>query len=249
MFNNSDKFDHLIGLAAVKCTEEEARALNDLDTDNVSFDASYYRKRNKAINKYKQRAFVGITKAAAIRVAAVLMIMITLTCVLIGCVPELRRAIYDAIVEWYNEYFTVRYEDPDGKEKEAGHSEESTTETEISADAPEYIVEIRKPTDLPEGVWEDAVVQNNTSMTFDYYIGDEYLFSFTQMILKPNDNYFDNEDVNVMLIKINGNDATAVEHVGKKDIDIFWNDNAYSYHIFSTECDLETLLEYAKSVK
>ena len=62
MFNNSDKFDHMIALAAMKCAEEDARALNELDTEGVSFDASYYRKRNRVINKCKRRSTVKLGK-------------------------------------------------------------------------------------------------------------------------------------------------------------------------------------------
>ena len=49
MQNNSDKFDHLISLSAIKCTEEDAKKLKDIDTSDVVFDASYHRKRNKLI--------------------------------------------------------------------------------------------------------------------------------------------------------------------------------------------------------
>jgi hypothetical protein len=69
------------------------------------------------------------------------------------------------------------------------------------------------------------------------------------VILDPSNKYVDNEDVDVTHIKINGNDATVVERIDNKDIDIFWNDSEYSYHIFSTECDLDILVEYAESVK
>ena len=51
MQNNSDKFDHLISLSAIKCTEEDAKDFNDLDTSDVVFDSSYYRKRNKIIKR------------------------------------------------------------------------------------------------------------------------------------------------------------------------------------------------------
>ena len=69
------------------------------------------------------------------------------------------------------------------------------------------------------------------------------------MVLKPNDKYVDNDDVNVKYININGNDTTIVEFVDKKEINIIWNDKEYSYHIFSTECDLQTLFKFAESVK
>ncbi|MBR4031269.1 MAG: DUF4367 domain-containing protein [Clostridia bacterium] len=246
MLNNTDKFDHLIALAAMKCTEEEASELKSLDTSSVSFDPSYYRKRSKIIRQYKHKP--NGRRSTAVRLAVAIAAAVIVMSLLIGCVPRLREAIYNAIVEWYNECFSVRYEDPNGKDKETGYEEESTTEAESVA-APTYIKNVRKPTDLPEDVWEDVIVENNTQIMLDYYCGDEYLFSFTQMIIKPNDKYIDNDEVNVKYIDINGNSATVVEYIGKKEINIIWSDNEYSYHIFSTECDLSTLVEYAKSVK
>lgn len=247
MLNNSDKFDHLIALAAMKCADEEADELNSLDTSSVSFDPSYYRKRSKVIRQYKHKP--RDRRSTAVRLAVAIAAAVIVMSLLIGCVPRLREAIYNAIVEWYNDYFSVRYEDPDGKEKETLYEEESTTANELGADAPIYIEDIHKPTDLPEGVWEDVLSENNTHIIIDYYCGDEYLFSFTQSLLKPIDRYVDNDEVNVKYIDINGNNATVIEYIGKKEINIIWSDNEYSYHIFSTECDLSTLVEYAKSVK
>ena len=246
MLNNSDKFDHLIALAAMKCADEEADELNSLDTSSVSFDPSYYRKRSKVIRQYKHKP--RDRRSTAVRLAVAIAAAVIVMSLLIGCVPRLREAIYNAIVEWYNECFSVRYEDPDGKEKETGYEEESTTEAESVA-APTYIKNVRKPTDLPEDVWEDVIVENNTHINLDYYIGDEYLFSFTQSILKPIDKYVDTEGVDITYVEINGYNATVVVYPDKKEAYILWNDSEYSYHIFSTKCDIDTLIEYAESVK
>ena len=257
MQNNTDKLDHLIALAASKCLDEEAKALMDADTSNVKFDDDYYRKRKKAINKYKRRHSLRLTKTVAIRVAAAIMIMITLTCALIGCVPKWRRAIYNAIVEWYDNYFSVTYEDPDATPAETRHPETTEAEPEEanagepeeSKPVPTYIEEVRKPRDLPDGVWEDVLAQNLTTTNIDYYLGEEYLFSFSQRLLKANDKALDNEDATVTYINVNGNDATIVKYVNKRELNILWDDGEYTYHIFSTECDTETLIMYAESVK
>jgi len=166
-------------------------------------------------------------------------------------VPEWREAIFNAIVEWYDDCFAVRYENPEGNEKETGHKEESTSEpeTEEMISVPTYIETIRKPTNLPEGVWEDVLAQTRTGNNSDYYLNDQYLFSFSQILLKPLDDYIDNEDANVTRANINGYDATVVEYVDKSEIYILWSDGEYSYQIFSTECDVETLIRYAESVK
>lgn len=249
MQNNSDKFDHLISLSAIKCTEEDAKKLKDIDTSDVVFDASYHRKRNKLINKYRLESSVKSTKSVMIRVIAAILIMVMLSCALIGCMPRLREAIFNAIVRWYESYVTVNYDSQDGLEMETGYKEEITDKIDNDVVAPIHIVNVRKPTNLPEGVWEDLVTQTRTRLNIDYYCNEDYLFSFSQMLLEPNDKRVDNEDVDVTHIKINGNDATIVESIYEREIYIFWNDGEYSYHMFSTVCDFETLIKYAESVK
>ena len=243
---NQDKFDHLIALAAMKCSEDEAEALKDLDTSNVCFDDAYYRKRSKMIRKYRRTQGVKRSKFIATRLLAAILVTVALAALLIGCVPGLRQAIYDAIVDWYEQYFTVHYESPSGQEKET--SPETTPENEQIV-VPTFIKDVRKPSNLPEEVLEDIIINNNTKVSIDYYIGEQHLFSYTQFLLKPSDKYVDNEEVDVTYTYINGNYATIVDYVDKKETNIIWSDGEYSYHIFSTQCDVETLLEYANSVK
>ena len=256
MQNNTDKLDHLIALAASKCLDEEAKALMDIDTSNVQFDAEYYRKRKQAINKYNRRSRLKCTKTVAIRLLAAIMIMVMLSCALIGCVPKWRRAIYNAILEWYEDCFAVRYEATTGEEAEtrypettAAEPEEAAAEPEESKPVPTYIEEVRKPRNLPEVVWEDVVIQNLITINIDYYVAEEYLFSFTQRVLKSNDKQFDNEGAEVTYIQINEKDATVVEYADKEEIYVLWSDGEYAYYIISTECDVETLIQYAESVK
>ena len=232
----------------MKCTEEEARALRELDTSGVEFDASYYRKRKKIINQCKRASFRKTAKTVTVRVAVAAMILVMLGGVLIGCVPGLRKAIFDAIVKWYESYVTVRYDNQEGQGEETGH-EETTPQPNAALVAPTYIEDIRKPTDLPEGTWEDVLAKNSTTIYIDYYCNDDYLFSFSQMLLKPRDSRVDNEEIDVTYIKINDKDAMVVESLNESEINILWSDGEYSYSIASIVCDLETLTQYAKSVK
>ena len=248
MQNNSDKFDHLISLSALKCAEEEAKKLKDLDTSDVVFDASYYRKRNKVIRKCRRVSSLRFHKSVALRVAVAIMIIVMLGGVLIGCVPGIRKAICDAIVKWYESYVTVRYDHQDGQDEETGY-EETTPQTDATLVAPMYIEKVRKPTDLPEGAWEDIVTKNSTAIAIDYYCNEDYLFSFSQMLLEPRDSRIDNEVVYITHVKINDNDAMVVESVNEREISIVWCDGEYSYIIVSATCNLESLIKYAKSVK
>mgnify|MGYP003290713408 CR=1 FL=1 len=249
MWSNSDRFDHLIALAATKCTDEEARQLNELDTSSVEFDSSYYKKRSQMIRKYRHGAKKVSLKVIAVRAVAAVMIVAVMLAILISCVPELRKAIYNAIIEWYDDFFAVRYEGNDGLEQETGYNGGSMSKSSTWADAPTYIASVRKPTDLPEGVWEKVVSKTSAKINLDYYLGEEYLFSFSQFILEPSDKCVDSEEIDVSYVKINGNDATIVEYIAQSEICVFWNDKEYTYQIVSDVVGINELLKYAESVK
>ena len=239
MWNNADKFDHLISLAALKCTEEEAKKLNESDTSDVEFGKSYYRKRSRIIRKYRGGYKASSFAVMAVKLAAAAVIIVALLAVLIGCVPGLRQAIYDAVIEWYEEYLSIRFEGPGIPE----------IETEEDGTPPTCIEEVRKPTDLPEGVWEDVLINTNYRKTIDYYMGEVYLFSFSQLLLDTNGISFDNEGATVTYADINGNNATIIDNKTENVISIVWNDKEYVYLLTTEILELEELMHYAKSVK
>ncbi|MBQ7376871.1 MAG: DUF4367 domain-containing protein [Clostridia bacterium] len=245
MQNHLDKFDHLIALAAMKSAEDDAKAMYELDISDVSFDPSYYKKRSKAIRKYKNAPRERMTRGKTFRLVLAIVISITMLAAMVGCVPAIREAIYNAIIGWYDEYFSVSYESPAGEEAESPADE--TLEKEIVA--PTYIEQTRKPSNLPEDVWEDTVVNTNAKVTLDYYIGEEYLFSFTQFVLEPADKYVDNEEMKITDMEINGNPATLVEYKNKNATCILWNDKEYAYQIWSNTLSIEALIQYASSVQ
>ena len=240
MWNSADKFDHLISLAATKCTEEEAKKLNELDTSGVEFDKAYYRKRSRIIRKYRGGYKASGFAVMAVKLVAAAVIIVALLAVLIGCVPGLRQAIYDAVIEWYEEYLSIRFDGSGIPEKEV---------EEDYGTPPTCIEEHHKPTDLPEGVWEDVILNKNTQISIDYYNGEKYLFSFIQRILDSSDINLDNEDVNITQIEINGNDVMVIEYNAKALKCIVWNDGEYVYQISSDTIGIVDLIEYAKKVE
>ena len=240
MWNNADKFDHLISLAATKCTEEEAKKLNELDTSGVEFDEAYYRKRNKAIKKYKRGPKGFVAKVIVIRFAAAVVIIAAMLAVLVSCVPGLRQAIYDTVIEWYEDHISIKFEGP-------GIPEIETDEDD--GIPPTYIEEVRKPTYLPEGIWEDVLINTGYHKVIDYYIGEEYLFAFEQALLGSNSISVDNEGATITYADINGNNATVIENITKNVISIVWNDKEYVYLSTTEILELEELMQYAKSVE
>lgn len=248
MLNKKDKLDYMIAIAAMKCAEDDAKALESLDVSDVEFDKSYYKKRDRIIRQYKRKPFVKALKVFMVRAAIIVMALMSAAFLLIGCVPELRRAVYNAIVEWYDEYITIRYDGNKGTESETTDTE-APTESESQLPPPTKIEEVRKPRNLPEGVWGDVLAETKSKTNIDYYYNEEYLFSFSQTIIDENDKYVDNEDVNVNYIDINGNVASLIEHTDKQEIYIYWNDQEYFYQLFTTSCSREELINYARSVE
>ena len=242
MLNDFDKLDHLIAMAASGSLEAEAKELENMDISSVSLSPAYCRKRAKMIRKYKRPHAFRIPKSVSVRIAAAIIIIAAVFTVLISCMPGLGKAIYNAIVEWCDQYFTVRYESPDGQEQETGYGESTTP-------APTSITEIHKPTNLPENIREVVVVESAAKILIDYYLGDKYIFSFSQSVLKPFDKYIDSENIAITCIDVNGNNATVIEYKISSEICILWDDKEYSYHISSTECDFASLLKYAEKVE
>ena len=114
---------------------------------------------------------------------------------------------------------------------------------------PTYIEEVRKPTYLPEGIWEDVLINTGYHKVIDYYIGEEYLFAFEQALLGSNSITVDNEGATITYADINGNNATVIENRTTNVVSIIWNDKEYVYFLTTEILELEELMQYAKSVK
>lgn len=239
MLNDFDKLDHLIAMAASGSLEAEAKELENMDISSVSLSPAYCRKRAKMIRKHKHHRASAMPKSISVRIAAAIIIIAAVFTILISCMPGLGKAIYNAIVEWCDQYFTVRYESE--QEQETAYSESSSV--------PDHIVEIHKPTNLHEGVREDVLLDNKIKYEADFYLQEQYLFSFSQSVLKPFRQYADNEDIDVTNTMINGNDAIAIEYKFQSEICILWNDKEYSYQMTSNVLDIHQLVQYAEMVK
>ena len=107
----------------------------------------------------------------------------------------------------------------------------------------------RKPTYIPAGVEEEFIHKSLMGVLYEYYIGNDLVYSFNQMLLKDNDKYIDNETAKVMPIYINDNSGTLVEYIEKEEIHIIWTDSEYVYKLISWGYDKDELIKVACSVE
>lgn len=234
-----DKLDYLIALAAVGCDDEDVEKFNNLDTSKVVFDKSFYRIRDRKIRQYKRRPFVKAFKKVMSRVAVVVLAILSAGMITVAAIPSLREALFDAIVDWYEDYITINYKT----------SEDEIVKPDAAQNYPTTIEQVKKPTYYQEGLVENIAHQNNMQICIDYYFGDELLFSYKQLVFSENDMYINNKSAVVQNMEISGCKANLIELVDSSHKEIIWTDGMYIYQLFTDVCDLELLITVAKSIK
>lgn len=250
-----DKLDYLIDLALLDSEDTDIALYDSLDVSTVVFDKSFYKKRDRIVRKYKHKPTWRKVRDIGYKAAAVALALIVAGTITVAAIKPLRDAVIKAVVEWYDNYIMVSYNIPktDTNAEKSAEKADGAQSTEQSAGAsvviPTLIEEIRKPTNLPEGVVEDMVISNNSTVIIDYYLDEELIYSFQQMLLDDNGLNIDNISAEVTNILINEYEAKIVEFVENGEKTIIWTDGEYLYEITSVMCEAEELKLVAESVK
>ena len=247
-----DKLDMLIRLAISDCNKEELENFRNQDTSDVVFSRRYYRRRRQVINRFVYRRELAMLKRVTSKVAMVALIVMSAAFVTIMSISSLRTAVFNAIVEWYEEYISIRLEPTtDETESEPTRSIDPNilAQPAMLSDEvlPSTIRDFRKPTYAPKGGEERILAQNSNMNVIDYYVGDELQYSFRQRVIDDSDKSFDNIGIKLCAVEINGYEAVVLENTNKTELSIVWEDSEYFYYIVSY-LDLEKTVLIAKSV-
>lgn len=256
-----DKLDYLIGLASVGCGDDDVEMFNNLDTSKVVLDEEFYRVRDRRIRKHKRTPFVKTMRRVLARVAVFILAVVSATTVTVAAIPSLREAVFSAIVEWYENYLTINYELPEAEmdETESGNDVGGETEIEYNSETengaeterfrPTKIEQVKKPTYYGEGVIEDVALQNRMQVLIDYYLGEELLYSYKQLVFSEYEMYINNESAIVQNVEVNGHVAYFVELVDSAHKELIWTDGVYIYQLYTESYGVEFLVSIGESVK
>lgn len=258
----NDKLDALIALTAKDCGNDDVEMFDKLDTSKVTFDKLFYMKLRHIISKHKHSATVLSLKKCLVRVAVALMALMSLGFLAIMAAPDLREALFEAVVEWYEDYISIRYEPVENNTHETNKTNDNT-EAPLTGEAldestvpcviapPTMIEKVMKPAYLPDGVEEETVGINTSFAIFDYFLGDEIIYTFNQTLLYGNDKLFDEDNAVISKITVNDHPATLIEYNDRKDKFIAWTDGIYFYHIGTYESfiGIDELIKIAESVQ
>ena len=252
-----DKLDMMIALAAKDCGNDDVELLDNLDVSEVALDKHFHRRKTRIVEKHKHYPTMLALKKGILRVAIVLMVIMSLGFTTIMAISPMRTAVFEVVIKWYEDYITIRYEQTDKDVNDAGGGEGNDTKDNDKNPPvndpviipPTVIEEVRKPTALPKNVVEDIVIQNMSFVCIDYYEGSELVCTFNQILLEEGDIYLDNEGVLIETIDINGNSGTVIQHAEFSGISIVWNDGEYIYQIITQSINLDELIEVCRSVQ
>lgn len=252
-----DKLDMMMALAARDCGNDDVELLDDLDVSRVALDKHFHRRKARIVEKHKRYPTMFALKKGILRVAIVLMVIMSLGFTTIMAISPIRKAIFEVVIEWYEDYITIRYEQTDkdvndasgGEGNETKDNDENSPMNDPVIIPPTVIEEVRKPTALPQNVVEDIVIQNTSFVCIDYYEGSELVYTFNQMLLEEGDIYLDNEGVLIETIDINGNSGTVIQHTEFSSISIVWSDGEYIYQMITQSTILDELIHVCRSVQ
>ena len=235
-----DELDILIE-SAIEDNRDEFDEFDSLDISNVEFSPSYQRRKRRIIRRYKYASMIAIVKKIASRAAMFAGVLLTATLITVMSVSALREAIIGAVIEWYNDYVSVRFE----IEVSTENIEAEPSETEEPWEA---VIKARRPTDIPEGVTEVVHLDSRTKVLIDYYLNDKLWASYNQNVYNENNIYVDNEAIILDYITIHGYEAIIFQYTLKEQTVLLWNDGIYVYRIY-TYGTIDDLISLAESIK
>ena len=218
-----DELDILIE-SAVEDTRDEFDEFDNLDISDVEFSPSYKRRKRKIIRRYKYASVIATAKKIASRAAMFAGVLLTVVFITIMSVSALRNAVINAVLEWYDDYVSIRFE----TEAPSKNIEAEPSKTEEPWEA---VMKVRRPRKIPEGVEEVVLLESQARVLIDYYIDGNRYASYNQNILNEHNSYVDNEDTVIQYTKIHGNDATIFKSCEKQEEYIVWQDGIYIYII------------------
>ncbi len=231
-----DNLDYLIALSLNPIADETAKEFENIDDSGVVISKKTDRRIRKLIRKsakYSREETAVVTpmpKRFLRRAAVAILVAVSLMFGGIMSISAVRKSLWKAITEWYNEFFSVNYE-----------------KGRARMTVPDKIEEIRKPRLLPQGVVESVAVDSLSQFLCDYYIDKNLVMTFSQKLLTKKTNLINGEDAEVSYISVNDNEAVLVQN--KNGIIVLdWTDGEYEYSIVGNGIGADIILLMAESV-
>ena len=246
IYESKNKFDYLLDMAVCECGSRDVDFFNSLDDTGVILSDRLNRAVRRLIFREEHKTVRLKARTVLTRVAVAILIIISLMLALIACVPVLRDAIWEVIVEWTDDYIKVDMQGI-GNPDNSDNTETPGDSTQNAVVPPPYIQQFREPVVDNEAVEAEVLGKNDSVYLIDYYIGDDWYFTYSQSVFGEGLK-IDSTAVEVKMVKVNGFDALLAITEDNMENKIVWGDGEYLYYIYGTMNESE-IIKLAESVK
>ena len=230
--NKYDSIDPLLYAGAPYAGEKEIEWFNDVDpniTLSEKADKRIYRKLKRRIAYDEKREHYSPILENLKRVAVVILAILSISFVGALSIEAVRVDIYNAIIEWFDKSYHIRFEEEPGI-------------------ATERILEYKEPK-LPME-YSRYEIQKDEIQYFIEYENEDILVIYSQILLQKYSSAESNENTYVEDIRVN--DCDGVKAVCRSaeatTTSIIWHDDIYVYSL-SSSLSYEELLKIAETIK
>lgn len=223
--------DALITLSAKALEKEDLEMMRSAEEDDVEVPPRVHRRILRRIRNYDKKIEMPKAYIYARRIAAVFLIICSISFVFCLSVEAIRTEIWNTIVEWYEEYVEIHFEN--------------------NGAVANVIEEYKEPSFVPKGYERQLIMQNETDYLIHFKLDDERYISYVQYLIQEGLTIqLDNEDSTIKEILISGYSAKLIEY-NDGAICLYWIDNKYYYRLSSNYGPVDETLVFAmaESVK
>ena len=190
------------------------------------FSKKFDKKMDKLIKEEKRTSFMRNFVVYGKKVAAILLIVLSITFVTTISVEAYRVKFFEVITKVWEEFTSITFKSED----------EIINDEKLLAINPEYIPEGFTIVEKNLGDYRNRIIYGD--------VNNEEIF-YEQKLISNGEIIFDTEGVKVKTMDIE--DQTITFFTNKGVSQIYWNDSLYFYR-FSTTIDIEELFKMTKSI-
>ena len=244
---HAKNFDAILSASLFPTVLREAQAFLDMDVSDVK-DNPKFKNRILKIVQGKRVKSTRTPSWRIVLVAALLAISLIFTACM--CIPKVREAIWNIIVEWYDEYIDVSFEPENTTNPNMNNSssDPNTNKTPPSSIEKEAIA-----TYLPEGYYASNNISQSMFVSTDYSDdAGNICFKLMQKIIDPSNSgslKVDNEKDTVTTVSINGFEGLLVSYSDSPGTYyLAWQDEEYQYWLYGTFESVSELIKIAQGI-
>ncbi len=252
-----NNFEILLYLAAEACAQDDVNEFLSKDVSAYPITPELCREAYNVIKQSKRKPLTVWKTVKYAAVACLICMSICFTACM--CIPEVRNAIKEAFVRWYDEYIEIGFGDDTGADTTPPYAEDTTPDSNTDStepsenalsDLPQTIEKKAYATYLPEGYVEEVRTDNSLYLILTYTFNEDMKFYLKQI---PIDQYLiwaDSTDKNVTKENVNGDMAILTkDETDNNKYTLVWQSNEYEFSLHGIFESKNELIKIAEGIK